>query len=565
MNEKHVIRNYFTVLSALIGNLQKLPKQSKYGGGVGGNDSDDDDDNDDDHDVEMYSFMEINVLTDTLALMNETKRVIFIVQRVELFLDEPEIMLDLCNIQHSLMTCNKSMEFKLLYMLAFKPKFIRSIWFTLTAHSAGRGFTSPIGLISKGLGVSKQEADRLIPYLATFCTLFGQLISTLHDGEFTNDNNISISKVMPFTLEDLVPLSTTLKEICLGLVELAFPETRLNLTEQYRTMLSNLHEKTASHQQITSAIWSHLLKVSVALLRQLHTRDLRLNFCPDGHWTAKLLNLPLDKADLHVTRNRRGLRPFQPLRDFTRDDVSDGPPLSTKQIRSITILREIPFVVEFNRRVSIFQGLLATDKLRSQGDLQGFLQGPSINILVRRYHLYEDAFDKLSIENEPDLRPRFRVQLVNITGLEEAGIDGGGVFREFLSELIKTAFDPHRGFFMITNDNMLYPNPAVGKIVEDYQRHYFFIGRIVGKALYENLLVELPLAEFFLSKLAGKHSDVDVHQLASLDPDLHKNLMSLKAYEGDVADLGLDFTVVCDELGEKRVRFSSISQNFSLK
>lgn len=32
--------------------------------------------------------------------------------------------------------------------------------------------------------------------------------------------------------------------------------------------------------------------------------------------------------------------------------------------------------------------------------------------------------------------------------------------------------------------------------------------------------------------------------------------MSLKAYEGDVADLGLDFTVVCDELGETRVSFS---------
>lgn len=75
----------------------------------------------------------------------------------------------------------------------------------------------------------------------------------------------------------------------------------------------------------------------------------------------------------------------------------------------------------------------------------------------------------------------------------------------------------------------------------------------MGKALYENLLVELPLADFFLSKLAGKHSDVDVHQLASLDPELHRNLLLLKAYEGDVEDLGLDFTVVENELGETKV------------
>lgn len=49
---------------------------------------------------------------------------------------------------------------------------------------------------------------------------------------------------------------------------------------------------------------------------------------------------------------------------------------------------------------------------------------------------------------EPDLRLKFRIQFVSSLGLDEAGIDGGGVFREFLSELIKTAFDPNRGFFM---------------------------------------------------------------------------------------------------------------------
>lgn len=49
---------------------------------------------------------------------------------------------------------------------------------------------------------------------------------------------------------------------------------------------------------------------------------------------------------------------------------------------------------------------------------------------------------------EPNLRLKFRIQLVSSLGLDEAGIDGGGVFREFLSELIKTSFDPNRGFFM---------------------------------------------------------------------------------------------------------------------
>ena len=60
-----------------------------------------------------------------------------------------------------------------------------------------------------------------------------------------------------------------------------------------------------------------------------------------------------------------------------------------------------------------------------------------------------------------DLRNKLRVTLVNAQGLDEPGIDGGGVFREFLNELLKTGFDPNRGYFTTTQDGQLYPNPQV--------------------------------------------------------------------------------------------------------
>lgn len=82
---------------------------------------------------------------------------------------------------------------------------------------------------------------------------------------------------------------------------------------------------------------------------------------------------------------------------------------------------------------------------------------------------------------EANLRQKVRIQFINSAGLEEAGIDGGGIFKEFINEVLKTAFDPNRGFFLLTADNMLYPNPNVHLIVENYAQHYFFIGRLVGK------------------------------------------------------------------------------------
>lgn len=67
------------------------------------------------------------------------------------------------------------------------------------------------------------------------------------------------------------------------------------------------------------------------------------------------------------------------------------------------------------------------------------------------------------------------------------------------------------------------------------------------------MLVELPFASFFLSKLLGTSADVDIHHLASLDPEMYRNLLFLKSYEGDVEELGLNFTVVNNDLGEAQV------------
>lgn len=71
--------------------------------------------------------------------------------------------------------------------------------------------------------------------------------------------------------------------------------------------------------------------------------------------------------------------------------------------------------------------------------------------------------------------------------------------------------------------------------------------------MYENILVELRIAEFFLEKLCSVR-EPDVHALASLDPALYRGLLLLKSYQrDDVPDLGLDFTMLSDELGEQRV------------
>ena len=54
-----------------------------------------------------------------------------------------------------------------------------------------------------------------------------------------------------------------------------------------------------------------------------------------------------------------------------------------------------------------------------------------------------------------------------------------------------------------------------------YSRYFSFVYDF--QALYENMLVELPFASFFSCKLLSKHgTDVDIHHLESLDPEVYK-------------------------------------------
>lgn len=100
------------------------------------------------------------------------------------------------------------------------------------------------------------------------------------------------------------------------------------------------------------------------------------------------------------------------------------------------------------------------------------------------------------------------------------GIDGGGVFKEFFTDLSKEVFDSDRGLWLANKKNELYPNHGSYATERKHfpnaslftklkfvflEAHslnwYRFIGRILGKALYEGILVDVAFAGFFLAKV----------------------------------------------------------------
>ncbi|CAN0455731.1 unnamed protein product, partial [Laminaria digitata] len=98
----------------------------------------------------------------------------------------------------------------------------------------------------------------------------------------------------------------------------------------------------------------------------------------------------------------------------------------------------------------------------------------------------------------------------------------------------------------------MYPNPTSEMVHgSEHLRLFEFLGRILGKALYEGITVQPEFATFFLGFIRGNYNFLHLfHDLHGLDPELYRNLMFLKTYNGaDVEDLCLTFTVADEAFG----------------
>ncbi|PSR97874.1 E3 ubiquitin-protein like [Actinidia chinensis var. chinensis] len=240
-------------------------------------------------------------------------------------------------------------------------------------------------------------------------------------------------------------------------------------------------------------------------------------------------------------------REFTPPSNFHADGVNDHF-ISQAMIdnsRAHEILKHAPFLVPFTSRVKIFTSQLAALRY-SLGSHSVFTRN---RFRIRRDHILEDAFSQLSALSEEDLRGPIRVSFVNEFGVEEAGIDGGGIFKDFMENITRAAFDVQYGLFKETSDHLLYPNPGSGMVHEQHLQYFNFLGTVLAKAMFEGILVDIPFATFFLSKLKQKYNYLN--DLPSLDPELYRHLIFLKRYEGDISELELYFVIVNNEYGEQ--------------
>lgn len=336
------------------------------------------------------------------------------------------------------------------------------------------------------------ESKQLLAMLMLFCDCSRHLITILDDIEVYEEQ-------ISFKLEELVTISSFLnsfvfKMIWDGIVENAKGET-LELFQSVHGWLMVLYE-----------------------------RDCRRRFAPEDHWL------------------RRDLKPGVLFQELDKD-----------RKRAQLVLQHIPHVVPHKNRVLLFRNMVIKEK-EKLGLVETSSASPHVtHITIRRSRMLEDGYEQLRQLSQHAMKGVIRVKFVNDLGVDEAGIDQDGVFKEFLEEIIKRVFDPALNLFKTTSgDERLYPSPT-SYIHENYLQLFEFVGKMLGKAVYEGIVVDVPFASFFLSQMLGHHHSIfysSVDELPSLDSEFYKNLTSIKRYDGDIADLGLTLSYDEDVMGQ---------------
>ncbi|XP_014243544.1 ubiquitin-protein ligase E3C-like isoform X2 [Cimex lectularius] len=542
---------YFKQLAILSRNLFRLSNSSPI----------DIDSDDDDYEVyEEERFTEQRILRECSQLLNSPEKADAWIEYLNIILmnEQWDTLIDFTACLHHLLISgnNPVHHYRIFLLLTNNSHCLKGFWQCISQLKRSGTLSHSVPLISilaRGMLLDNDEASQLLPLLTMFSYILKFYYSTMTDEEFYAEEPNPDYPAKPFTLAEMVSLSKTLKDIAVGIILLAYPDTHDPGTDQ--TIQNNIPTSNANYN---IKCWTLLMQEVIGLVSLLNARDLRKPFTKEGHWLSNFISVP-DTVPVYNSTKSVMAQPFTSSRSNTRSVISHNVEgqllLSIHESRNVCLLTLIPFTIAFLKRFSILQNHFDVERFENQNPQVHYLQAPPhYFVRIRRHYLYEDAFEKLSDENAPDLKLTVKIKMVNKWGLDEAGVDGGGVFREFITELLKTAFDPNRGFFICTNDNELYPNPNVHVICPDFEKHYFFIGRILGKAIYEGIMAEIPLTDFFLAKLTGDTRNMYLNNLASLDHELYKNIMNLRRYKGDFAEMGLDFTIYTNQYGQSLSR-----------
>ncbi|CAG8698307.1 16088_t:CDS:2, partial [Racocetra fulgida] len=207
---------------------------------------------------------------------------------------------------------------------------------------------------------------------------------------------------------------------------------------------------------------------------------------------------------------------------------------------SFSLLVHNPKILEFDNKRNYFNQQL--HKRTNTRDHYGTLQ-----LNVRRQYVFEDSYQNLQRRTGDEIK----YGKLSVRFYEEEGVDAGGVTREWFQVLARQMFNENYALFKTSAaDRLTYqPNRASGANPE-HLLFFKFVGRVIGKAIYDGRLLDAYFTRSFYKHILGK--PVDYRDVEAIDLEYYNSLVWM--LNNDITNVvELTFSVVTNDFGEEKI------------
>lgn len=155
---------------------------------------------------------------------------------------------------------------------------------------------------------------------------------------------------------------------------------------------------------------------------------------------------------------------------------------------------------------------------------------PPLQLAVRRDQVFLDSFKSLYFKTADEMK----YGKLSIRFHGEEGVDAGGVTREWFQVLSRQMFNPDYALFVpVASDRTTFHPNRLSAINQEHLMFFKFIGRIIGKALYEGRVLDCHFSRAVYKRILGK--PVSLKDMETLDLEYYKSLLWM--LENDITDI----------------------------
>ena len=163
---------------------------------------------------------------------------------------------------------------------------------------------------------------------------------------------------------------------------------------------------------------------------------------------------------------------------------------------------------------------------------------PVLPLSVDRATVVYSSYKQLHIVPPSLLRCKPRV-----TFLGEAGIDSGGVSKDWFLNLSRSFADPQLCLFSKNSEGgeQLYEIDARSSINSEHLEYFRFVGRVLGMAIFHRNLVDLRFPNWLYKHLLDRR--ISLVDIAESDPVFHKSMQWILNNDLGAEGCSFDFSV----------------------